>query len=104
MQWIYLFIAGLFEVVWAVTMKYSNGFSVLMPSIITLIGMILSVLFLSLAMKTLPLGTAYIIWTGIGALGAFIAGLILFAESADFWRVFAVLLIVSGLIILKNTH
>ena len=55
-------------------------------------------------MKTLPLGTAYIIWTGIGALGAFIAGLILFAESADFWRVFAVLLIVSGLIILKNTH
>lgn len=104
MQWIYLFIAGLFEVVWAVAMKYSNGFSVLMPSIITLIGMILSVLFLSLAMKTLPLGTAYIIWTGIGALGAFIASLILFAESADFWRVFAVLLIVSGLVILKNTH
>ena len=104
MQWIYLFIAGLFEVVWAVSMKYANGFTVLIPSVITIIGMVLSVLFLALAMKTLPLGTAYTIWTGIGAVGAFIAGLILFAESADFWRVFAVVLIVSGLVILKNTH
>ena len=104
MQWIYLFIAGLFEVVWAVSMKYANGFTVLIPSVITIIGMVLSVLFLALAMKTLPLGTAYTIWTGIGAVGAFIAGLILFAESADFWRIFAVVLIVSGLLILKNTH
>ena len=104
MQWIYLFIAGLFEVVWAVSMKYANGFTVLIPSVITIIGMVLSVLFLALAMKTLPLGTAYTIWTGIGAVGAFIAGLILFSESADFWRIFAVVLIVSGLLILKNTH
>ena len=104
MQWIYLFIAGLFEVLWAVAMKYANGFTVLIPSVITIIGMVLSVLFLALAMKTLPLGTAYTIWTGIGAVGAFIAGLILFAESADFWRIFAVVLIVSGLVILKNTH
>ena len=104
MQWIYLFIAGLFEVLWAVAMKYANGFTVLIPSVITIIGMVLSVLFLALAMKTLPLGTAYTIWTGIGAVGAFIAGLILFAESADFWRIFAVVLIVSGLLILKNTH
>lgn len=104
MQWIYLFIAGLFEVAWAVAMKYSNGFSVLMPSVLTIIGMVLSVLFLALAMKTLPLGTAYTIWTGIGAVGAFAVGIIAFNESADFWRVFAVFLIVSGLVILKSTH
>ena len=104
MQWIYLFVAGIFEVVWAVAMKYSHGFSVFIPSAITIVGMALSVFFLALAMKTLPLGTAYTIWTGIGAVGAFLVGIIAFNESADFWRFFAVFLIVSGLVILKSAH
>ena len=104
MQWIYLIIAGLFEVVWATALKYSNGFTLLIPSVITAVGMAVSVFFLALAMKTMPLGTAYTIWTGIGAVGSFILGIILFHESASFWRIVAVGLILAGLIILKDAH
>lgn len=101
MAWIILVLAGLFEVVWAVGLKYTEGFTRLVPSVITLIGMLISFWLLSLAMKTLPLGTAYAIWVGIGAIGAFIAGLVLFHEAASPMRVLSVLLIAAGLIGLK---
>ena len=77
MEWIYLLIAGMFEIVWAIALKYSNGFTVLRPSIITIVAMMISFYFLSLATKTLPIGTAYAVWTGIGAVGAIIVGIIL---------------------------
>ncbi|CAM4346738.1 quaternary ammonium compound efflux SMR transporter SugE [Bordetella tumbae] len=101
MAWIILVLAGLFEVVWAVGLKYTEGFTRLVPSVITLIGMLISFWLLSLAMKTLPLGTAYAIWVGIGAIGAFVAGLVLFHEAASPMRVLSVLLIAAGLIGLK---
>lgn len=101
MAWIILVLAGLFEVVWAVGLKYTEGFTRLVPSVITLIGMLVSFWLLSLAMKTLPLGTAYAIWVGIGAIGAFVAGLILFHEALSPMRVISVLLIAAGLIGLK---
>ena len=101
MAWIILVLAGLFEVVWAVGLKYTEGFTRLVPSAVTLIGMLISFWLLSLAMKTLPLGTAYAIWVGIGAIGAFIAGLVLFHEAASPMRVISVLLIAAGLIGLK---
>ncbi|OZI51336.1 quaternary ammonium compound efflux SMR transporter SugE [Bordetella genomosp. 4] len=101
MAWIILVLAGLFEVVWAVGLKYTEGFTRLVPSVITLIGMLISFWLLSLAMKTLPLGTAYAIWVGIGAIGAFVAGLILFHEALSPMRVISVLLIAAGLIGLK---
>ena len=83
MQWIYLMIAGIFEVVWSVSMKLSEGFTIMKFTIITVLGMILSFAFLAQATKSLPLGTAYAIWTGIGALGAVIVGIIAFNESAN---------------------
>ncbi|MGB3389235.1 MAG: quaternary ammonium compound efflux SMR transporter SugE [Pseudaminobacter sp.] len=103
MAWIYLFFAGLFEVVWASTMKQSEGFSRLLPTVITVVAMIVSLWLLALAMRTLPLGTAYAIWTGIGAVGAFIVGLIFFSEPATFFRIVSVCLIVAGLTGLKLT-
>jgi quaternary ammonium compound-resistance protein SugE len=103
MAWIYLFFAGLFEVVWASTMKQSEGFTKLTPSIITAVTMLISLWLLALAMRTLPLGTAYAIWTGIGAVGAFIVGLVFFSEPASFFRIASVGLIVAGLIGLKLT-
>ncbi|VFS11170.1 SugE protein [Salmonella enterica subsp. houtenae] len=101
MSWIILLIAGLLEVVWAVGLKYTHGFSRLTPSIITITAMIVSIAMLSWAMKTLPVGTAYAIWTGIGAVGAAITGIILLGESATPARLLSLGLIVAGIIGLK---
>ena len=101
MTWVILVLAGLFEMVWAVGLKYTDGFTRLVPSIVTLIGMVISFWLLSLAMKSLPLGTAYAIWVGIGALGTFVAGIVLFGEVLNMMRVVSVLLIAAGLIGLK---
>ncbi|AWK52843.1 quaternary ammonium compound-resistance protein SugE [Clostridium beijerinckii] len=103
MKWIYLVIAGVFEVGWAIGLKYSQGFTKTMPSILTLIGMIASFYFLSLSIKTLPIGTAYAIWTGIGTVGTVILGIILFKEPFDTIRMICIVLIVSGIIGLKLT-
>ncbi|MFO1391989.1 MAG: quaternary ammonium compound efflux SMR transporter SugE [Agitococcus sp.] len=103
MAWIYLLIAGVLEVQWAVTMKYTEGFSKLWPSVFCVLGMAASVYFLALAQKTLPLGTSYAIWTGIGAVGAAICGMILFNEPRDIARILCILLIVTGILGLKFT-
>ena len=101
MAWIYLTIAGLLEIVWASAMKHSEGFTKLWPSIISLVAMIASMVLLSISMKTLPLGTAYSVWTGIGAAGAFIFGIVILGEQASTGRILAAGLIVSGLILMK---
>jgi len=101
MAWLYLILAGIFEVVWATAMKESNGFTRLVPSSITIIFMLLSFGLLAYAMKTLPLGTAYTIWVGIGAIGAFIAGITLFGEAVNITRVIAAVLIIAGVVLLK---
>ncbi|MFU2319060.1 DMT family transporter [Rahnella sp. PCH160] len=101
MAWLYLFLAGIFEVVWSTAMKESHGFTRLIPSLITVFFMLLSVVLLAIAMKTLPLGTSYTVWVGIGAIGAFILGVTMFGESINPLRVIAVLLIFAGLILLK---
>lgn len=101
MSWIYLFIAGLFEIGWAIGLKYTEGFTKLWPSVITIIGMVLSFYFLSTAVKSIPIGTAYAIWTGIGAVGTAILGVILFGESKEVIRLFFILLIIVGIIGLK---
>ena len=101
MAWIYLLAAGILEIVWAFTMKQSEGFSRLTPTIVTIIAMLGSVALLSLAMRTLPLGTAYTIWTGIGAVGAFIVGVVVLGEAFTPMRVAAAALIVSGLVMMK---
>ncbi|MBA4542417.1 MULTISPECIES: quaternary ammonium compound efflux SMR transporter SugE [Thermoactinomyces] len=103
MAWLYLLIAGIFEVVWAIGMKYTQGFTRLIPSLITIAGMVLSITFLSLATKTLPIGTAYAVWTGIGALGAILLGMILFNEPRDPGRLLFLSLILIGIIGLKLT-
>lgn len=101
MYWIVLFVAGLFEVAWAIGLKYTEGFSKLGPSIFTVICMIISMGMLAFAVKHLPIGTAYAIWTGIGAVGTAILGIFLFKESQDFMRIFFIFLIITGLIGLK---
>lgn len=101
MAWIMLVIAGLLEVVWAYSMKLSNGFTHLTASLVTIVTMIASFALLSLAMRTLPLGTAYTIWTGIGAVGAFIVGIAVLGEQLSVMRVVAAVLIVSGLVLMK---
>lgn len=101
MAWLVLAIAGLFEVVWAYTMKLSGGFTRPIPSLITLAAMIVSFALLSWSMRTLPLGTAYMIWSGIGALGAFVLGVVLLGESANPLRLVAALLILAGLVLMK---
>ncbi len=101
MAWILLFAAGVLEVVWAYSMKRSVGFTVLTPSVITIVTMIASFGLLAVAMKTLPLGTAYTIWTGIGAVGAFVMGIVFLGEALTTTRVIAALLIVSGIIMMK---
>lgn len=101
MAWIYLLIAGLLEVVWAYSMKQSAGFTRLWPSVVTLAAMGISFGLLSISMKTLPLGTAYMVWTGIGAVGAFIVGVVFLHEHISVPRVAAALLIVSGLVLMK---
>ncbi len=101
MAWFFLVIAGLLEVVWAFTMKQSEGFSRLTPSIVTFVAMAASFGLLSLSMRTLPLGTAYTIWTGIGAVGAFVVGIVLLGEQISPMRLGAAALIVSGLVLMK---
>lgn len=106
--WIILFIAGLCEIGWAVGMKYTDGFSRLWPSVWTVIGMIASVVLLGWSLKTLPLGTAYAVWTGIGAVGTAILGVYLFDESREVMRFVCIGLIVAGIVGLKlvtpDTH
>lgn len=103
MAWVYLIIAGVFEVVWAIGLKYSHGFTRLYPSLITIGGMLISFYLLSLATKSLPLGTAYAIWTGIGALGAVLLGIVLFNEPLNISRIIFLCLILIGIIGLKIT-
>lgn len=101
MSWFYLLIAGALEVIWAFSMKQSHGFTRLTPSIITIVTMIGSFWLLAVAMRTIPLATAYTIWTGIGTIGAFLIGIIVFAEPVNAMRIGAAILIVSGLVLMK---
>lgn len=101
MAWIILFIAGLFEVGWAIGLKYTDGFSRLWPSLATALAMIVSLWLLGNAMKTLPLGTAYSVWVGVGAVGTVLAGIVLFGEPSDLLRLGSVALIVAGIVGLK---
>ena len=103
MSWIILVAAGLFEVVWAAALKMSNGFTNIKADILFVIGMALSVGLLSLAMKAIPMGTAYAVWTGIGAVGGVVAGLIFFGESASILRLVSIALIIIGILGLKLT-
>ncbi|MBQ3795176.1 MAG: multidrug efflux SMR transporter [Butyrivibrio sp.] len=101
MKWFYLFIAGALEITWAITMKMSDGFTVLIPAVITGIGYIASAVFLSVALKQLPLGTAYAIWTGMGIVGTSVLGVFLFQEKLTVSQVICVMLIVVGIAGLK---
>lgn len=101
MAWIYLFFAGLLEIAWATGMKQSAGFTRLWPSIFTLVTMTGSFLLLAAAMRSLPLGTAYAVWTGIGTLGAFVLGIVLMGEPATALRLGAAGLILSGIVLMK---
>ena len=101
MPWLYLFIAGLFEVGWAIGLKYTEGFAKPIPTALTIAGMIASFYFLAQALKIIPVGTAYAVWTGIGACGTAILGMALFGESAALTRLVCLALIVAGLIGLK---
>ena len=101
MAWLSLFVAGLLEVVWAFSMKQSAGFTRLMPSVVTAVAMVASFALLAFSMRQLPLGTAYTVWTGIGAVGAFIAGAAFLGEPLSPMRVTAAALIVAGLVMMK---
>lgn len=101
LPWIVLVIAGLFEVVWASAMKQSEGFTRLWPSVVTIVAMLASFGLLSWSMRVLPLGTAYMVWTGIGALGAFLFGIVVLGETANAMRLAAAGLILAGLVIMK---
>ena len=101
--WVSLGIAGVFEIVWAVGLKYTDGFSKLWPSLVTLWAMAVSLYFLAQALKSIPLGTGYAVWTGIGAAGTAILGIILFSESAALIRLFCIALIIGGIVGLKLT-
>ena len=101
MAWIYLVIAGLFECAWAIGLKYTEGFTRITPSVLTVAAMAISFWLLSTAMRTIPVGTAYAVWTGIGAIGVAVMGMILFGESRDVLRIISLLLIVTGIVGLK---
>ncbi|MCP6763256.1 MAG: quaternary ammonium compound efflux SMR transporter SugE [Fischerella sp. CENA71] len=101
MAWIYLVIAGLLEMGWAIGLKYTQGFTKLVPSIATVSCMVVSFVFLSIALRTLPVGTAYAVWTGIGAAGTALLGVILLGESAEFRRFFCIGLIIAGVLGLR---
>ncbi len=101
MSWFYLFIAGLFEVAWAIGLKLSHGFTQVWISIFTVIGMIASFYFLAIALKNIPLGTAYAVWTGIGTIGTVILGIILFKEPVSVMRLVCIFFIISGITGLK---
>jgi len=101
MAWVFLVVAGLLEIGWAYTMKRSDGFTLVVPTIVTLVLAVVSFAFLSFAMKTLPLGTAYTVWVGIGAVGAFAAGVVFLGEAATPMRVVAAALIFTGIVLMK---
>ncbi|HEX8302381.1 multidrug efflux SMR transporter [Sphingomonas sp.] len=101
MAWIMLFVAGLLEIVWAYFMKQSHGFTKLWPTVATFVAMFASFGLLSISMKTLPLGTAYMIWTGIGAVGAFAVGVLVLGEGAGTLRMLAAVMIIGGLALMK---
>lgn len=101
MAWIFLVLAGLLEIVWAYSMKLSDGFTRLGPSALTIAAMLASFGLLALSMRTLPLGTAYTVWTGIGAVGAFVMGVIVLGEPAGALRIIAAAMIVGGLVLMK---
>ena len=103
MAWIYLLVAALFEICWAIGLKYTQGFTKLWPSVLTIAAMVVSLFFLALAVRTIPVGTGYAIWTGIGAVGTATLGIILFAEPVTAWRIVCLLLIVGGVVGLKFT-
>lgn len=102
--WLILFVAGLLEIGWAVGLKYSEGFSRPLPSVLTVLAMVASMGLLGIAARTLPIGTAYAIWTGIGAVGAVVLGVIIFGESASLARLACLALIVTGMVGLKLFH
>lgn len=104
MTWFYLFLAGLLEVGWAVGLKYTAGFTRLLPSVFTIVAMLGSIGLLGLALRTLPLGTAYAIWTGIGTVGTVIFGIIVLDEPASIARLLCIALIVAGILGLKLSH
>jgi quaternary ammonium compound-resistance protein SugE len=101
MAWVYLCIAGLFEIGWAIGLKYTDGFTRLVPSVLTGVCMLISIVLLGLALKTLPVGTGYAVWTGIGAIGTAVLGIWLFAEPATALRLASIGLILAGLVGLK---
>lgn len=101
MPWVYLILAGIFECGWAIGLKYSEGWTKLVPSLLTIAAMAISFWLLSAAMKTIPVGTAYAVWTGIGTVGVAVLGMILFGESHDIMRIICLLLIVTGIVGLK---
>ena len=103
MAWMYLFIAGVFETAWAIGLKYSAGFTKFGPSVFTVVAMMVSLYLLALALRTLPVGTGYAVWTGIGSVGAAVLGIFLFNESREIARILCILLIVAGIIGLKLT-
>lgn len=101
MAWVYLTFAGLFEIGWAIGLKYTEGFTRLVPSVLTALSMVASVLLLGLALKTLPVGTGYAVWTGIGTVGTAFLGIVLFGEPATVLRLICIGLIVAGILGLK---
>lgn len=101
MAWVYLAVAGLFEIGWAIGLKYSDGFSKPVPSLLTVVAMGFSVWLLAIAMRTIPVGTAYAVWTGIGAIGVAVLGMALFGESREILRLVCLFLIIAGIIGLK---
>ena len=101
MPWFIVLLAGLFEVGWAIGLKYTEGFTKLWPSVGTIAAMVVSLGLLGVAMKSLPLGTAYTVWTGIGAVGAFVVGIVVLGEEVTAMRVLAAVLIVAGLVLMK---
>lgn len=101
MAWLYLFIAGLLEIIWAFAMKQSDGFTKPVPTAVTLVALLASLAFLALAMRSLPLGTAYAVWTGIGAIGAFAVGIIFLSEPINALRAGAAVMILGGLVLMK---
>ncbi|WP_392564672.1 quaternary ammonium compound efflux SMR transporter SugE [Orbus wheelerorum] len=104
MAWVYLLIAGFFEIIWVISLKYSQGFTRAVPSIITVITMAFSFFLLSYAMKTLPMATSYAVWTSVGIIGSTIIGILLFNESLSFFRLCCLFMILAGVIGLKLTH
>ena len=101
MAWAYLAVAGLFEIGWAIGLKYSHGFSKPVPSLLTVVAMAFSLWLLAIAMRTIPVGTAYAVWTGIGAIGVAVLGMVLFGESREVLRIACLFLIIAGILGLK---